>query len=427
MDIEKFENLIKQRAEDSLDLKLGDKSWLEFKNVNLKTKKRTPFLFYLLLFFFIASFSFLTGIYFANYQNKEFSDNTKSIKTTLDNPGIIVDNFNSPNDSPVIHNKTDKNTLSVGINDTNQKQRSTLPIHTYNKSDAHSTTNNLFPVEKKSFVNNNIPSNVNKATPDAEMLEQKNDFENLIAQNPQQASDFSVNKTELIKTNEGTLEVLPPLSKTIAELKYSNTLILKHGIEPNKVKNIYQNYLYLGGIAFIKEHEQNYIGWRLGYFHEVKKNFRLFGSVYKVNDEVELGTQIIPEHYPAPQPGLEIEHIVINKSTYVLPFGINYTYPKFKIKPFVSLGFAPEYAKINKVKYQYKNSSDNIPEETKIVNIKTTNFYLYSDFGLQGSVYDKFDWKVSMHLLNYLSGHEDGAENEDNFKSYLNAGLIFKL
>ncbi len=427
MDIEKFENLIKQRAEDSLDLKLDDKSWQDFKNVHLKTKRRAPFLFYLLSFFLIASFSFLTGIYFANYQNKEFSNNTGTKKITIEDPGVLIDHFNSPNDSQVIPNNTDDNTLSAGKNDSHDNQRSTKPQYKYDKKAANSTTNNLSFGDKKSFVSDNIPYVADNVTSDSEMLEYKNVVENINNQKPQHPLGFSVEKTELNTNSEVKSDVITPLFKTIAELKISNTFKLKHGIEPTKEKNIYQNYLYLGGLVFIKEHEQNYVGWRFGYYHEVKKNFRLFGSVYKVNDEVELGTQIIPEHYPAPQPGLEIEHIHINKSTYVLPFGLNYTYPKFKIKPFVSLGFAPEYAKINKVKYQYKNTSDNIPEETKIVNIKTSNFYLYSDFGHQGPVYDKFDWKVSMHFLNYLSGHEDGAENEDNFKSYLNAGLIFKL
>lgn len=427
MDIEKFENLIKQRAEDSLDLKLDDKSWQDFKNVHFKTKRRAPFLFYLLSFFLIASFSFLTGIYFANYQNKEFSNNTGTNNITIDDSGTLVDNFNAPNDSQVIPNNTDDNTLSAGKNDSHDNQRSTKPQNKYDKKAANSRSNNLSFGDKKSFVSDNIPYVADNVTSDSEMLEYKNAVENINNQKPQHPLGFSVEKTELNTNSEVKSDVITPLFKTIAELQYSNTVILKHGIEPVKEKYIYQNYIYAGGLAFIKEHEQNYVGWRVDYYHEVKKNFRLFGSVYKVNDEVELGTQIIPEHYPAPQPGLEIEHIVINKSTYVLPFGINYTYPKFKIKPFVSLGFAPEYAKINKVKYQYKNTSDNIPEETKIVNIKTSNFYLYSDFGLQGPVYDKFDWKVSMHLLNYLSGHEDGAENEDNFKSYLNAGLIFKL
>lgn len=427
MDIEKFEDLIRKRAEDSLDLKLGDKSWQDFKHVHLKSKKRSPFILNLLLFFFIAAFSFLTGIFFANYQHKAYADKTETLSPSMDDAGILADNFISPNESKAIQNKANKNTNGVIKFDSNHNQREIEANHNNNEKATHSGKKNIFNKKNKTFDDHNYHFNAENVRPDAEMLEKRNQIDNLIANNPQQTFDSSKDKIELNKAETGISEVLSPLSKSIAELQYSNTVILKHGIEPAKEKYIYQNYIYAGGLAFIKEHEQNYVGWRVGYYHEVKKNFRLFGSVYKVNDKVELGTQIIPEHFPAPQPGLEIEHILINKSTYVLPFGINYTYPKFKIKPFVSLGFAPEYAKINKVKYQYKNSSDNIPDETKIVNIKTSNFYLYTDFGLQGPVYNKFDWKISMHLLNYLSGHEDGAENEDNFKSYLNAGLIFKL
>ena len=423
MDIERFEKILQDKADEHLELNTSDKSWQKFYNAENNNNSTKRILVYLSATMIIIVFSFIAGVVYSEYKNEKYGQKEKSVNVIVsENDESTSEKNNSKNaDNTINYEKIGSNesinTKNLNLNTNNKIINNKSTISSINAKNVKPKINNSILTHSIADVLSKAKNEINL---NEEIIENINIDKGYISQSVTQSGE-KINNSDLKNYTTKQLDQLN------LKINSNSNFNLELKIEPLKNRYSKHHQLHFGGLVFIKEHQQNYVGWRLGYYHQIKKNIRLFGSVYKVNDQVELETRIIPEHYPAPQPGLEIKNILINKSTYVIPFGVNYTYPKFKIKPSISLGFAPEYANINKVKYKYRNSSDNIPEETKLVNIKTSNFYLYSDIGLQGSIYKNIEWKLSSHILNYLSGHEDGADNEDNFKCYVNAGLIYKL
>jgi hypothetical protein len=408
MDIDRFEKLLRDSAEKNRHFDGSQEAWEKFNHHNVENGNK----FYIPIKYRIASvaavvISFIGGYVLSNFINHQSESsyvhqNKTPVKQVISKKEEIVN----------------ASIFNPSLEKIKQEDSYTIKDHTKKSKKSHNTPSvdiSMFAQEtfytEKNKNNSNLPSKINN----------KNNFK----------SNSAIQ--EKIDSMAATLVHKPIIySLNSIAIVFNNQLDLpKINIDPiqiiaKKTNPSNKKKLYLGGIYSPEEKYADPLWIRLGYTHQVYKNLNLFVSPYynKSLENINRRSEL-PKHFPKPLANLKLENVAVDKSSLVIPLGIRYDYNKYRYKPYISLGVAPEFGKITHLTYTYTSTTDYTPIENKEVDINIKTISLYAELGMVGPLYQNISWQASIHGLKSKHDEEYREHHEENV--YFNFGLGYQF